>query len=45
MKAKYYKSIEKELEDFCDSYFENDSQIQEYCKKHFIPFNEDEEIG
>jgi len=44
VEERYYKSIEKELEDFCDSYFENDSQIQEYCKKHFIPFDEDKEI-
>jgi len=32
VEERYYKSIEKELNDFCDSYFENDSDIEEYCK-------------
>ncbi|NIJ45141.1 hypothetical protein FHR24_001580 [Wenyingzhuangia heitensis] len=29
---KYIKSTEKELESFCDSYFESDSEIEEYCR-------------
>jgi len=39
-----YQSVENELSSFCDEYFKNDSEIKEYCKKHFIPFDEDEEI-
>jgi len=39
-----YQSVENELSNFCDGYFKNDSEIQEYCKKHFIPFDEDEEM-
>lgn len=39
-----YKSVENELSSFCDEYFKNDSEVKEYCKKHFIPFDEDEEI-
>ncbi len=34
---RYYKSIEKELDEFCDDYFENDSEIEKYCKKTYIP--------
>ena len=30
-------SAEKELDNFCDSYFENDSEIEEYCKQSNIP--------
>jgi hypothetical protein len=32
IEERYYKSIEKELNDFCDDYFENDSEIEKYCK-------------
>jgi len=39
-----YQSVENELSNFCDEYFENDSEIKEYCKKYFIPYDEDEEI-
>ena len=39
-----YQSVENELSNFCDEYFENDSEIKEYCKKYFIPYEEDEEI-
>lgn len=35
---RYYKSTEKELNEFCDQYFENDSDIESYCKNKFIPF-------
>lgn len=34
---KYYKSTEKELDEFCDSYFLNDTEIENYCKMKFIP--------
>lgn len=39
-----YQSVENELNSFCDEHFKNDSEVKEYCKKHFIPFDEDEEI-
>ena len=39
-----YQSVENELSSFCDEFFENDSEVKEYCNKHFIPFEEDEEI-
>ncbi|MFT5660672.1 MAG: hypothetical protein ACI9TV_001314 [Sulfurimonas sp.] len=29
---RYYTSAENELENFCDDYFRNDSEIEEYCK-------------
>jgi len=33
VEERYYKSIEKELNDFCDEYFTNDTEIEEYCNK------------
>jgi len=38
-----YQSVEKELDSFCDTYFKSDSEIEEYCKKHFIPFKQEDE--
>ena len=40
---RYYKSTEKELNEFCDSYFENDSEIEKYCREKNIPGGEDVE--
>jgi len=37
---RYYKSTEKELDEFCDGYFENDSAIEKYCKDKNIPNGE-----
>ena len=37
-----YKSIEKELEDFCDEYFISDSEIEKYCNEKFIPYDNGE---
>jgi len=37
---RYYKSTEKELDEFCDSYFESDTEIEEYCKQKNIPNGE-----
>jgi hypothetical protein len=34
---KYISGTEKELEEFCDDYFESDSEILEYLKEFFIP--------
>jgi hypothetical protein len=36
---RYYKSTEKELDDFCDPYFSSDSQADQYCKEKHIPTN------
>lgn len=36
---KYFKSTEKELDEFCDTYFLNDSEIDKYCKEKNIPVN------
>lgn len=44
VEERYYKSIEKELNDFCDSYFESDSEIKNYCEKQLIPFEDYEEL-
>jgi hypothetical protein len=40
---RYYQSLELELTQFCDNYFENDSEIKKYCKEKNIPFSIDEE--
>jgi uncharacterized protein len=34
---RYYKSTEKELDEFCDQYFESDTEIEQYCKEKNIP--------
>ena len=34
---RYYKSTEKELDEFCDDYFANDSEVEKYCKERHIP--------
>ena len=35
---KYLSGAEKELEDFSDRYFANDSEVEKYCKEKYIPF-------
>lgn len=35
---KYIKGAKKEFEEFCDDYFETDSEIEKYCKEKNIPF-------
>lgn len=40
---RYYKSTERELDEYCDSYFLNDSEIEKYCTENRIPFLEEEE--
>ena len=37
---KYVSGAEKELEEFCDSYFDNDTEVEMYCKEKHIPNNE-----
>lgn len=34
---KYASGVEKELEEFCDSYFTNDAEVLEYCIAKNIP--------
>ncbi len=34
---KYVSGAEKELNDFCDGYFANDSEIEQYCNEKHIP--------
>ena len=34
---RYQKSTEKELAEFCDDYFENDTEFETYCKEKHIP--------
>ena len=34
---RYSKSTEKELDEFCDDYFANDTEIEKYCKDKHIP--------
>lgn len=38
---RYYKSTEKELDEFCDKYFMNDSEVEKYCKEKNIPTEQD----
>ena len=38
---KYVSGAEKELDEFCDDYFTNDTEIDEYCKEKNIPINEE----
>ncbi len=37
---RYVPSTEKELDEFCDDYFENDTEIENYCKDKNIPIEE-----
>lgn len=41
---RYYKSTEKELDEFCDNYFESDTEIRAYCLDKNIPIDEIELI-
>jgi hypothetical protein len=34
---RYLKSTEKELEEFCDDYFDNDTEVETYCIDKHIP--------
>ena len=34
---RYYKSTEKELDEFCDDYFGSDSEVEKYCLDNHIP--------
>lgn len=38
---KYISVVEKEFEEFCDGYFINDTEIEQYCKLKNIPLDEE----
>lgn len=38
---RYFKSIEKELDEFCDEYFSNDTEVEKYCKDKHIPTDQE----
>lgn len=35
---RYYSAVEKEFENYCDSVFENDTEVAQYCIENKIPF-------
>ena len=37
---KYISGAEKELDEFCDHYFSNDTEVEKYCKDKHIPTEE-----
>ncbi len=37
---KYISGAEKELDEFSDSYFNNDTEVEIYCNEKHIPTNE-----
>jgi len=37
---RYVRSTEKELDEFCDDYFGNDTEIEKYCEEKNIPIEE-----
>ncbi len=41
---KFIKGTRKEFEDFCDGFFETESDINKYCKEKYIPFEEDKNM-
>ena len=36
---RYYRATEKELEEFCDKFFESDTEIKNYCSQENIPWD------
>lgn len=36
---KYVSGAEKELDEFCDNYFANDTEVENYCTERHIPTN------
>ncbi|MEO6903540.1 MAG: hypothetical protein ABI315_10365, partial [Bacteroidia bacterium] len=34
---KYVSGAEKELDEFCDGYFANDTDVENYCREKHIP--------
>ncbi len=40
VQERYYKSIEKEFDEFCDKYLLIESEVEVYCKQKNIPLND-----
>ena len=40
---RFYNGSEKELDTFCDDYFNEDAEIKSFCIKHHIPFEDTKE--
>jgi hypothetical protein len=38
---KYVSGAEKELDEFCDMYFKNDTEFENYCKEKHIPIDQE----
>jgi uncharacterized protein len=38
---KYVSGAEKELDEFCDEYFANDTEVEKYCKDNHIPTDQE----
>lgn len=38
---KYVSGAEKELDEFCDDYFSNDTEVEKYCKEKHIPTDQE----
>ncbi|MPN11738.1 hypothetical protein SDC9_159046 [bioreactor metagenome] len=38
---KYIMGAEKELDEFCDAYFANDTEVENYCTENHIPITID----
>ncbi|MBW6482865.1 MAG: hypothetical protein K0B10_07370 [Vicingaceae bacterium] len=38
---KYISGAEKELDEFCDDYFANDTEVENYCKEKYIPTSDE----
>lgn len=38
---KYVSRAEKEFDEFCDSYFANYTDVENYCREKHIPTHED----
>jgi hypothetical protein len=38
---KYVSGAEKELDEFCDDYFANDTEVEKYCKDKLIPTDQE----
>lgn len=41
---RYIKGTKKEFEEFCDSYFKTDSEIEKYCIEKNIPIEEEKTV-
>lgn len=42
---KYIEATRKEFDEFCDSYFSTDSEIEKYCRDNNIPWEDEEKTA